>query len=209
MPKYWALGAALAATIGFSFAARAQTIPDEYSRKIASHSETGTLTGDFAGDRIDLSSGGLEIAQTDIDLPGNNALPVRVGRYFQPAYTNFGGHFGIWRMDIPNVHGTFADVIMGGWKAETLNGYTSNRCSSFGKPPDGFNRMPTKSDVIWGADDYWHGTFFHLPGSGDQELANFWSSAHAPSTRISGRMACLSLFSRYAPPRVDRPERGS
>ena len=68
MPKYWALGAALAATIGFSFAARAQTIPDEYSKRIASHSELGTLTGDFAGDRIDLSSGSLEIVQTDIDL---------------------------------------------------------------------------------------------------------------------------------------------
>jgi YD repeat-containing protein len=183
MPKYWALGVAFATAIGFSSAGRSATIPDEYAKKIASHSELGMLSGEFAGDRIDLGSGSLEIELTDIDLPGNNALPVRVGRYFQPAYVNFGGHFGNWRMDLPSVHGTFADVIMGGWKVESTTGigYTSNRCSSFGRPPDGFSRMPTKSDVIWGADDYWHGTFFYVPGSGDQELLNFWAGTHAPN----------------------------
>jgi hypothetical protein len=90
MPKYWALGVAMAALFGGTFVARAQTIPAEYNKKIASHSELGTLTGDFAGDRIDLSSGSLEIVQTDIDLPGNNALPVRVARRFEPADSNFG-----------------------------------------------------------------------------------------------------------------------
>lgn len=173
MPKYWMLGAALAASMACSFAVRAQTtIPDEYNKKIVSRSELGTLTGDFAGDRIDMSSGSLEIVQTDIDLPGNNALPVRVARRFEPADSNFGGHFGRWRMDIPNVHGTFADVAMGGWRVDATEGigYSTNRCSGFGRPPSGFSVRPPNGTTIWEADDYWHGTFFHLPGSGDQEL---------------------------------------
>jgi hypothetical protein len=164
MPKYWALGVAFAAAIGGSSVAHAQTIPDEYNKKIASHSELGTLTGDFAGDRIDMSSGSLEIVQTDIDLPGNNALPVRVARRFEPADSNFGGHFGRWRMDIPNVHGTFADVIMGGWRVDSTTGV--DRCSAFGRPPAdsrcGFRRGPRsgKPTIIGTA------RYFICPGPG-------------------------------------------
>jgi YD repeat-containing protein len=172
----------------------AQTIPQEYNKRIASHSEVGTLTGDFAGDRVDLSTGSLEITQTDIDIPGNDALPVRIARQFQPADQYFGGHFGYWRLDLPNVHGTFGDDPLFGWPAA--------RCTSYGKPPGGIRRKPT-SDVIWEADDYWHGTFFHLPGSGDQELLQFWASTHAPvdghsyhaMTKAGAVARCVALAS--------------
>jgi YD repeat-containing protein len=173
----WCLAACIC---GVAAPVAAQTIPAEYHKLIAHHSEIGTLDGEFAGDHIDLSRGGLEITQTDVDIPGNNALPVRVSRRFEPNDSYGGGHFRYWSLDIPNVHGTFADIAGMGWVAETSGGYTANRCTSYGKPPGGFFRNPT-SDTIWETDDYWHGTFFHLPGSGDQELLQFWTSVHAPS----------------------------
>ena len=70
----------------FSVAVRADiTVPDEYGKTIKHHNEIATLTGEFGGDRIDLSTGRLDIVLTDIDLVGNNGLPVRVTRRFQPA----------------------------------------------------------------------------------------------------------------------------
>ena len=67
------------------------TNPEDYSKLIAHRSTIGTLVDTFAGDRIDLSSGKLEIIQTDVDLPGKSMLPVRVGRRFETADGYFGG----------------------------------------------------------------------------------------------------------------------
>src|ERR1044072_7101527 len=74
MPKYWALGAALAASIGCSFVANADdaTIPEEYAKLIQAHSRIGSLDGGFFGDHVELSTGGLDIVQTDIDPAGHN-----------------------------------------------------------------------------------------------------------------------------------------
>ncbi|MCC7096202.1 MAG: hypothetical protein IT472_03360 [Thermomonas sp.] len=92
------------------------TVPEEYSKTIAHRSELGALTNGFAGENIDLSSGRLVINQTDVDLPGNNALPVRVSRRFEAANSYSGGHFGRWSLDIPSVHGVFFGTqIGGGW----------------------------------------------------------------------------------------------
>lgn len=90
-------GRALALALGFvCLPSWAQvTVPDEYAKTIAHHSDIGTLTDDFAGDSIDLSTGRLEIVQTDVDLPGSNALLVRVERRFEVADANSGGHFGM------------------------------------------------------------------------------------------------------------------
>ena len=84
------------------------TVPDEYGKTIKHHNEIATLTGEFGGDRIDLSTGRLDIVLTDIDLVGNNGLPVRVTRRFQPADNYNSGHFGNWTMDLPSIRGTFA-----------------------------------------------------------------------------------------------------
>ncbi len=146
------------------------TNPDEYSKNIAHHSAVSTLTDTFAGDHIELSSGKLEIIQTDVDLPGNNALPVRVGRRFEVADVYSGGHFGLWTLDIPNVHGTFSEY---GWVAEDSS---TNRCSSYSAPP-----IVNAGDAWWDPNEYWHGTFFYLPGSGDSELLQFIGNQHAPN----------------------------
>jgi hypothetical protein len=168
MPKYWALGAVLTVSIGWPLAATADvSIPDEYAKTIQQHSRIGTLDGGFFGDHVSLSTGDLEIVQTDVDLPGNNALPVRVGRRFRPGNYPADGNFADWDLDIPHLHGVFADVpFQGGWSVAPDDQLSDQRCSEFGAPP--VVHPPPKGD--WNPEEYWHGTFFYLPGSGDQEL---------------------------------------
>lgn len=161
---------AMLAMIGMSAPAWAQvTDPGDYDKLIKQRGEIQFGSEGF-GDQIDLSSGRLEIVQTDVDLPGNNGLPVRVVRRFQAADAYAGGHFHQWMMDLPSVHGTFFGVS-NGWLTET---YTSDRCTAYGKPEE-----VSYQGGYWLPDEYWHGTFFNLPGSGDQELLQ--NGGHAPS----------------------------
>lgn len=196
MPKYWALGAALAVSIGLPLAATsAVELPDEYSQLIQQHSRIGTLDGGLFGDHVGLSTGNLEIVQTDVDLPGNNALPVRVGRRFLAGNIPAKGHFGDWDLDIPHLHGLF-----GAARAENVrwlvDGDDDHRCSQFGPPPEVY--VPV-SAATFTPDEYWHGTSFYLPGSGDQELL-YWGDRptsggpYVASTREGAAVRCVSAL---------------
>lgn len=178
MRKYWALGAVLAVSVGASFVAVADvvTIPDEYGKLIQQHSRIGALDGGFFGDHVSLSTGNLEFVQTDVSLPGNDGLAVRVGRRLQVGRDHWTGHFGDWDLDIPHLHGIFAvPPSFNNWVDEYGGG---NRCSQFGPPP-GTSSLGG-SNGWFDADEYWHGSFLYLPGSGDQELL------HALSVPTSG-----------------------
>lgn len=164
MPKYWALGAVLTVSIGWPLAAAADvTVPDEYGKTIQQHSRIGTLDGGLFGDHVGLSTGSLEIVQTDVDLPGNNALPVRVGRRFVVGSAPAKGHFGDWELDIPYLHGIFgAPTLQGGWLDHDG---TDQRCTNFGPPPE-----ISVYGGFFDPNEYWLGSSLYLPGTGDQEL---------------------------------------
>src|SRR5258705_8679793 len=64
------------------------------------------LGPNLMGDSVNEYSGGLEFTQTDVSLPGNNALPVQVGRHKAvgtiQAYAGT-GLFANWDLDIPRL----------------------------------------------------------------------------------------------------------
>ena len=114
------------------------TIPQEYDKLIQHRGEITAFGNEGFGDKIDLGSGGLQIVQTDVDLPGNNALPVRVSRRFVPGGKYGGGHFGVWSLDIPYMHGVFGNHIDNpiGWTVPGAVADRYKRCSQFSAPPD-------------------------------------------------------------------------
>lgn len=176
-------------------------IPDEYEKHIQKHGLIGALTGEVAGDRISPGNGALEIVQTDIDLPGNNALPVRVGRRFKPNENYLKGHFDGWDLDIPNAHGVFGNTGSGSGWINTWSGTTNRvkRCSLFSYPP-----AISYQGGSWDTDEFWQGSYLYLPGGGDQEmLARSATSAHVPTdgnsypivTRVGSAVRCVALAS--------------
>lgn len=62
------------------------------------------LGGDLFGDKVSLYNGSTVFSVTDIDLPGNHSLPVRLSRRFKveskKQVENLGG-FGAWDIDVP------------------------------------------------------------------------------------------------------------
>lgn len=198
MPKYWALGAALAVSIGWPFAAATAdvTIPDEYAKLIQDHGRIGTLDGGFFGDRVGLSTGSLEFVQTDVDLAGNDALAVRVGRRFRPGGFPARGHFADWDLDIPHLHGVFGDdPSQGGWTVDSTN--RDHRCTELGPPAEIF----PAGGGAFSPDDFWQGSFLYLPGNGDQELliGGDTPAAGGPYTAVTREGAAVRCLSALAP----------
>ena len=132
----------------------------EYFKRIRSGELVSPLTSELFGEQVSLSSGSTEFVVTDIDLPGSNALPVRLQRRFVVQSfknrTPWGG-FGSWDVEVPYLHGTFSASTK--WNVGG-NGAT-NRCSQLFTPS-----VPTQVSLY----EVWNGNSAHIPGAGDQEL---------------------------------------
>ena len=175
------------------------TIPQEYDKLIQKHRDVAAFGTEGFGDRIDLNSGSLEIIQTDVDLPGSNALPVRFGRRLVAGDEYGGGFIGAWNMDIPYIHGIFGNHVSmpKGWRVPGSGADQYKRCSRYSAPPD----LVFQIDGHYDADEYWHGNFLYLPGTGDQELLVSGTPTHVPAdgntyhivTKGGAAVRCVAL----------------
>ncbi len=120
------------------------------------------LGADLMGDQVNLYNGALEFAQTDVSLPGNNTLPVAIGRrHTAGRHRSIEGQLGDWDLDVPHLHGVFAASL--GW----VNGAgNTSRCSTFTAPPHVLGYQLN----YWYAPEYWQGNFLRVPDAGEQEV---------------------------------------
>lgn len=123
--------AALGLAISWAGAlAQPQTIApyEEYEKFTRAAQAVAPLTSELFGDQISLYNGSTEFVVTDIDLPGNNSLPVQLRRRFKveskKSLENLGG-FGVWDIDIPHITGNFYSAFK--WNEGEV---TSSRCLS-------------------------------------------------------------------------------
>ncbi len=190
----------VAAILWTALAAQASDvrIQDEYSALIRRGTEISALGADLFGDTVNLYTGAVEFVQHDIELPGNFALPVGVGRRFTTGRGDAwgGGHFGDWDLEIPRIHGVFS--LDGGW---TVNGSpASARCSRFGEPPI-VHGIGGPSGGAFSGIEYWQGTMLCLPGRGDEEILLRNPATPVPSdgrdyplvTRGGAAISCLEI----------------
>ncbi|MBV6883385.1 hypothetical protein KWH48_07320 [Xanthomonas campestris pv. euphorbiae] len=133
------LGLALATLVGLSPAmGAAEDVYDDYGKLIQSGAVVKSPGDKLFGDNINLYTGSLEIVQTDVDLKGNNALQVRVGRRFTVGSPTK-GHFKLWDLDIPYMHGVFGfpggNIAPDGWVVNGTRDTAYSRCSRYGVLP--------------------------------------------------------------------------
>lgn len=97
-----------------------------YEDRLKGLGELTSLGNDLFGDRVSLYTGGVQFTQVDVDLPGNNALPMRFSRTLK-----MGGRrdqfksMGDWSFDLPYVSGVFGQS---GW-VSMVPGEPLRRCS--------------------------------------------------------------------------------
>jgi RHS repeat-associated protein len=159
------------------------------------------LGPDLMGDSINTYSGDVLFTQPDVALPGNNALPVAVGRRraLGAPTTHGGGLFGDWDLDIPYLH-TVATQNEPNWYG---GGSKTNfsRCSQFTAPPM-TNVYMGGVTMTFGSNAFWGSYHLYVPGSGDQTLlkrapGNAIAPSGGPSvypvvTKDHWQLSCLS-----------------
>ena len=124
-----------------------------------------TIGPDLFGDRVNLYNGTLTFEHTDLQLPGNNALPVALTRQHIPGRSwRVRGSMADWDIQTPRIEGRFS--ALEGWI--TASGGT-NRCSGFSDPPT-VAQASAGRIVGYISMDYWQGTNIVVPGQGSQEL---------------------------------------
>lgn len=188
------LGAILLAFISTQMNAHAEIRADQkYIEPIKKSSGITPVAIDSFGDSIDLSTGSVEFKWTDIDVPGNNSLPVRLQRSLviedkEASASELGGFGAAGNIDIPYLKGVFPTT---GWQVDGAN--PNARCSMYGAPP---------ALTQISASDYWNGNSMHIPWEGDQMMLSgpaaplpqpaggttimtkkFWAFKCSPSTK--------------------------
>jgi RHS repeat-associated protein len=141
------------------------TVQTEQAKLIKAPDAVGTLGTDLFGDKINFHNGALEFSQTDVSLPGNNKLPVSIGRRLVTGGrgTEAQGLFRNWDLEIPHIHGMF--FAGHGWLSRLSSG--TDRCTSFARPPEVYQ---VNSNNRFRATEFWNGNLLYVPGVGDQEM---------------------------------------
>jgi hypothetical protein len=144
---------------------------DRAIERINGAKETAPIPVDGAfGDQHSLYDGTVTFSNVDVSIPGNNALPVELRRTYSVQdrrelngslrATGQLGAMADWSLDLPNLHGTFAEST--GWQVQIDGGERTNaRCTNRGRPP---------TIDVFTYDEYWDGYSLHIPGLGDQQL---------------------------------------
>lgn len=147
----------------------------EWSKLIKAAETIGSPGTNLFGDSTNYYDGATTFSVTDIDLPGNNSLPVRVARTLAAEAIEDGDvdapHLmADWDLDLPYISGIFSEQY--GWKTSGPNPYA--RCS------DTANYHPVniakQSGRYW---QYWRGNYLHLPGRGKRALLHGYAGATA------------------------------
>ncbi len=184
------LGAALVMSSGLIWASSPVTPHTEYYKRIKTGEGLAPLTSSLFGDSISPSSGSTEFVVTDIDLPGNNALPVRLQRRL--AVQSFKdrqplGGFGSWDIEVPYMHATFDSI----WKWNESGNGATQRCSQTFYPK-------TRTGV--GTFEIWTGVQVRVPDQGEQEMLLIANASNPKptngetyrwGTRGNMRLSCL------------------
>lgn len=156
----------------------------EYSKLIKSREQITSEGPQLFGDSVNLYTGELSFAVSEVSIPGNNALPVALGRkYVVPGEGIPNQPMGDWDIDIPFVGGTFEHDS--GWNVTTAQPLA--RCSS---PVEAWEGAPLVAGVqgmstvdSW---EMWHGNQLFTSTTGPQEL--LFRVAGSPAGPSDGRV---------------------
>ncbi|MFO1494884.1 MAG: RHS repeat-associated core domain-containing protein [Lysobacterales bacterium] len=138
---------------------------EHYGDRIDSAKNVSMLGADAFGDQISLHNGALSFQVTDVELPGNSALPVRFTRRFEVHNSRAESRvhpLSDWSIDTPRISGRFPTEL--GWVAGT----STARCSNDAVPniPD-----TGPGDVEpFVLSDFWQGVQLYIPGVASSEI---------------------------------------
>ncbi len=181
MKKILSLGLLLASSLSPVFAQDTTSQAIEDRRYKTPSDAVGALGPDLFGEQTDHNTGSTSFSATDIDLPGNNALPVRLTRSVRMSVSDGFPHLvplGVggtlnsssvgWSIDVPHLSGIFSSAGDGlspvGWVSDSST--RDLRCSTgSGRPPN-----PDPGNPLLEPHVFWSGTKLTVPGQTSNDI---------------------------------------
>lgn len=172
--KFLAL-TSLLLTAGMAQAQMGVPVFQEYNKRVEASQRIAPLETGLMGEQVNLYNGTTTFSTVDIDIPGNNALPVQLGRVLdvqvqpQGRLTIYDARLrsaGNWRVDVPYLSTTYP--------AGPEHAWPSQRCTQTSAPESVSNHFRTF--------EIWHGISVHVPGKGDADLLRWHAPVPKPST---------------------------
>lgn len=162
---------------GSAAAQQPRQVWEEFDKRIERSRPVAPLGSDLLGDRVSLSDGSLSFAATDVEIAGNDRLPVAFSRTYAVK-----DRFQLptdlpladWDLDLPSISGVFAPDWLSSSPA------TPHQRCSITSAMHAIPRAPT-----WGgytSNEYWQGYHLNLPGGGGGELLMVAPGTTKPAT---------------------------
>ncbi|RDZ28849.1 RHS repeat protein [Lysobacter silvisoli] len=173
--------------------AQSITAEAEYQKKIQAASTVTASSEGMFGNLTSDATGKTEFVSVDIDVPGNSALPVQLGRrlpidwWYLPEQL---GGIGNWDIEVPYIQTTVSSNM--GWViANPSTPEAHKRCSYPG--------LPFVEGLLVNPEEVSHGYRLHVPGMGDESMlvdntANVDptnGASHPWVLKSMGRLGCL------------------
>lgn len=181
-PKTTLMAMCLMASSSYALAQTPRTTADlgiDYQGLLRSRTSISSLGNGLFGDRTSLYTGETKFIHVDIDVPGNNQLPVRLLRINsrQPGRHDF--PLADWEFDLPHLTANYA--VPDGWvvRTPTGTGKSNSRCSvstsvpTSASPPDVYvlaQNAPNQVGISFEARHFWRGITLHDADSNDQAM---------------------------------------
>lgn len=151
----------------------AQEAPwQQYEKTISKKQDVASLSNELFGESIDLYNGRISFRHVDIELTGNNSLPVTLARTFSVVdgieYSTQNS-FVDWDLDVPRISGIYVSRY-DTWMTTTYYTWSDQRCSGNLTPPTVGPFFPA---------DYWYGLQASMTGGGELLTPN--SNARKPT----------------------------
>jgi YD repeat-containing protein len=132
---------------------------EEFPDRISKTEKISPLGPDLFGDNVRLANGELGFEITDISLPGNNALEVKLTRTYEvvsrKTYTP-DAMLADWQIKVPNISGSYATDWGTGAGASA-----PGRCTANWLPVD---------QLYFDTREFWNGLSVSIPGGGGEML---------------------------------------
>ena len=169
----------------------------EYRKRVESAQNIAPLDAGLLGERVSLFDGSTAFSVSDIDLPGNDALAVRLDRRLaiellpQSALSDYDTRLsglGNWDVDVPYISMTYPN----------RSGWPTRACSQGILPPSNIDTFFMS--------EYWSGVGVHIPGRPNSSVLGLFPDVPRPSDGITYRFgtserdvfSCIAMQSGLA-----------
>ncbi len=191
----WALALFSFTSIASSTPASADRVGVEVLDKFNIKPELKAQDYHLFGDKIDPVMGNLSFTQTDLNLPGNFTLPVKIERTLSGPDGWFADsrEFASWSLVLPHVRSTLLSDPQGNFPTDHGAWALGTACSR----PLGPGQYKLVSGTTFRVDerDYWAGDSIEIPGVGNEKIL---ADTNGIKTTASGwKISCLNTSDGY------------